>query len=152
MSLHRVFRYSYPELHRALNKTNSLKSGLISSGQKFSTQSSQKCTKDQTTDLAERKDFEIRLDVDDFSPNEITVKAVDDYIIIEGKQKKKDKYNFSSRHFVRSYSLPKNCDLLKVESTLSSDGRLTIKAPVLKETPSNNERKIEIREVGPEKH
>lgn len=74
--------------------------------------------------------MQISLDVQHFDPEEITVKAGDGFVTIEGKhEEKKDEHGYISRHFVRKYKLPKGADLDKVESQLSSDGVLTIVAP-----------------------
>lgn len=70
------------------------------------------------------------LDVQQFSPNEVTVKTVDRTVVVEGKHSEKaDEHGFISRHFVRKYLLPEDIDLEQVASTLSSDGVLTISAP-----------------------
>jgi len=73
---------------------------------------------------------QVILDVQQFSPNEITVKTVDNYIIVEAKhEEKKDEHGFISRSFVRRYVLPSTHDLNNITSSLSSDGVLTISAP-----------------------
>nr|UTS59875.1 heat shock protein 20 [Monochamus alternatus] len=75
--------------------------------------------------------FEANLDVQQFKPEEISVKITgDNTITIEGKhEEKEDEHGHIYRHFVRRYVLPKNCDIDKVESKLSSDGVLSITAP-----------------------
>lgn len=75
--------------------------------------------------------FQANLDVQQFKPEEITVKVTgEDTITVEGKHdEKEDDHGFISRHFIRKYILPKGCDINKVESKLSSDGVLTITAP-----------------------
>ncbi|XP_060519198.1 protein lethal(2)essential for life-like [Cylas formicarius] len=74
--------------------------------------------------------FQANLDVSQFKPEEISVKVADNVLTIEGKhEEKKDEHGMISRHFVRRYVLPKNCNLDKVESKLSSDGVLSITAP-----------------------
>lgn len=86
------------------------------------TGSTVKCDKDK---------FEANLDVQQFKPEEISVKVTGDNVItIEGKhEEKEDEHGQIYRHFVRKYVLPKNCNMDKVESKLSSDGVLTITAP-----------------------
>lgn len=65
-----------------------------------------------------------------FAPNEITVKVSDGYIVVEGKHnEKQDEHGFISRHFVRRYTTPKDVDIDNVVSNLSSDGILTINVP-----------------------
>ncbi|XP_055533260.1 protein lethal(2)essential for life-like [Wyeomyia smithii] len=74
--------------------------------------------------------FQINLDVQQFSPNEISVKAIDNSILVEGKhEEKQDEHGFISRHFVRRYVLPSGHDPEAIVSSLSSDGILTITAP-----------------------
>lgn len=78
-----------------------------------------------------KEKFQAVLDVQQFKPEEITVKVTgENTITIEGKhEEKKDEHGQIYRHFVRRYALPKGCDINKVESKLSSDGVLTITAP-----------------------
>ncbi|EFA07781.1 alpha-crystallin A chain [Tribolium castaneum] len=74
--------------------------------------------------------FQANIDVQQFRPEEITVKVSDDTVTVEGKhEEKRDEHGYISRHFVRKYVLPKGHDVNRVESKLSSDGVLTITAP-----------------------
>nr|UTS59885.1 heat shock protein 20 [Monochamus alternatus] len=75
--------------------------------------------------------FQANLDVQQFKPEEITVKVTgDNTITIEGKHEERpDEHGQIYRHFVRKYVVPKNYDMARVESKLSSDGVLTISAP-----------------------
>jgi len=92
---------------------------------------------DQTGGVAKIQDdkdkFQVILDVQQFAPNEITVKTIDNNIIVvEGKhEEKKDEHGFVSRQFSRRYVLPQGHDIGQVQSTLSSDGVLSITAPKL---------------------
>lgn len=88
--------------------------------------------------------FQANIDVQQFKPEEISVKVTDNNTVtIEGKHEEKpDEHGFISRHFVRKYVLPENCDIKHVQSKLSSDGVLTITAPKI-----NEEKKIEYREI-----
>ncbi|XP_055533244.1 protein lethal(2)essential for life-like [Wyeomyia smithii] len=98
--------------------------------------------------------FQINLDVQQFSPNEITVKTTDNNLIVEGKhEEKQDEHSFVSRHFVRRYVLPAGHDVKDVISCLSSDGILTITAPKKALPPSStgsivNERTIPVTQTG----
>lgn len=75
-------------------------------------------------------DPQVILDVQQFSPDEITVKTVDNYVIVEAKhEERQDEHGYISRHFIRRYVLPPSHDLVNVTSTLSSDGVLTVTAP-----------------------
>lgn len=93
--------------------------------------------------------FQVCVDVQQFQPNEITVKTVDNCVIIEGKhEEREDDHGFVSRQFTRRYALPKGYDPNTVSSTLSSDGVLTVKAPPPKANETN-ERVIQIQSTGP---
>ena len=64
-----------------------------------------------------------------FSPSEITVKTVGDSVLIEGKHEEKpDEHGFISRQFQRRYLLPDGVRPEDVQSSLSSDGVLTVSA------------------------
>ncbi|XP_044750507.1 uncharacterized protein LOC123310887 [Coccinella septempunctata] len=106
--------------------------------------------RDVGSTLAIDKDtFKANLDVQQFKPEEITVKVTgNNTITIEGKhEEKQDEHGFISRQFVRSYVLPKDCDINKIESKLSSDGVLTITAPRNKPEETEN-KSIPITQTG----
>lgn len=88
--------------------------------------------------------FQVIVDVQQFAPEEITVKTDDKCITIEGKhEEKKDHHGYISRQFVRRYELPQGYDIGHVTPSLSSDGVLTITAPRLV-LPAPGERIIPI--------
>lgn len=94
--------------------------------------------------------FQASLDVQQFKPNELTVKVVDNHIIVEGKhEEREDNHGYISRHFARRYALPKGFDAGNVVSTLSSDGVLTVSVPRPAIEDKSNERVIQIQQVGP---
>ncbi|XP_068626825.1 protein lethal(2)essential for life-like [Battus philenor] len=104
--------------------------------------------RDASTIKTDRNKFQINLDVQHFAPDEITVKTSDGYVVIEGKhEEKKDEHGWVSRQFSRRYALPESCSVDAVQSRLSSDGVLTITAPL--ETPPSNERVVPIMHTGP---
>ncbi|XP_056639285.1 protein lethal(2)essential for life-like [Diorhabda carinulata] len=75
--------------------------------------------------------FLANLDVQQFKPDEISVKVTgENTITIEGKhEEKEDEHGHIYRHFLRKYVVPKTYDMSKLESKLSSDGVLSITAP-----------------------
>lgn len=78
---------------------------------------------------AENGKYEITLHLQDFKPEEITIKTCDGYIIVKGRhEERKDEYGYVSRQFVRRYAIPEGCCPESVESKLSSNGVLTITA------------------------
>lgn len=105
-----------------------------------------------TSDLAPttgKEGFQVCMDVQQFSPNEVSVKTIDNCVIVEGKhEERQDEHGYISRQFTRRYALPKGYDTNTITSTLSSDGVLTIKAPPPKHLESN-ERVISIQQTGP---
>lgn len=95
--------------------------------------------------------FQVILDVQQFTPNEITVKTNGNAIIVEGKhEEKQDEHGYVSRHFVRRYLLPNDHDVTDVVSSLSSDGILTVTAPK-KQAFQGGERVVPITHTGPAK-
>ncbi|KAG8232743.1 hypothetical protein J437_LFUL012988 [Ladona fulva] len=89
--------------------------------------------------------FQIDLDVQRFTLEEITVKAVGNCIVIEGKhEEKEDEHGFVSRNFVRRYDIPKGVDVEGFTSHLSPDGMLTITAPIMKPAKGSNGRTVPI--------
>ncbi|XP_055841257.1 heat shock protein 23-like [Episyrphus balteatus] len=94
--------------------------------------------------------FQVCMDVQQFKPSELSVKVVDNAVVVEGKhEEREDDHGYISRHFVRRYAVPKDYDSEKVVSTLSSDGVLTISIPkpAIEEKP--NEKIIQIQQTGP---
>nr|QNJ44848.1 sHSP18.9 [Agasicles hygrophila] len=93
--------------------------------------------------------FQANFDVQHFKPNEIVVKVGEDNsVTIEAKhEEKQDEHGHIFRHFVRRYVLPKNCDVSRLESKLSSDGVLSITAPTI-DDKNGEERTIPISHTG----
>ncbi|KAJ0171117.1 hypothetical protein K1T71_013316 [Dendrolimus kikuchii] len=108
-------------------------------------------TRDVGSSIKSDKDkFQVNLDVQHFSPEEISVKTADGYIVVEGKhEEKKDQHGYISRQFTRRYALPEGCTPETVESKLSSDGVLTVVAPKKVPPAVEGERKVPITQTGP---
>ncbi|XP_025830906.1 protein lethal(2)essential for life [Agrilus planipennis] len=104
-----------------------------------------------STIQSDKDKFQVILDVQQFTPNEITVKTSGNSIVVEGKHdEKQDEHGFVSRHFVRRYVLPEDHDINDVVSSLSSDGVLTVTAPKRK-VQQTGERVVPITQTGPAK-
>lgn len=89
--------------------------------------------------------YQVIVDVQQFTPEEITVRTDDKCITVEAKHyERRDKHGFVSREFMRRYLLPKGYDIGHVKPSLSSDGILTITAPRLA-LPAPGERIVPIR-------
>ena len=96
--------------------------------------------------LLDDEGFKVCVDVRNFETHELSVKIVGRQIIVEGKHDEREEDDcFATRHFIRRYMLPRECNSDEVYSTLTADGYLTIRSPRIMEA---NERVIEIRETG----
>uniref|UniRef100_A0A8C3SE39 SHSP domain-containing protein n=1 Tax=Chelydra serpentina TaxID=8475 RepID=A0A8C3SE39_CHESE len=74
--------------------------------------------------------FSVLLDVKHFSPEELSVKVVGDYVEVHAKHEERpDEHGYISREFHRRYGLPRGVDPATITSALSPDGILTITAP-----------------------
>ncbi|XP_072945957.1 protein lethal(2)essential for life-like [Epargyreus clarus] len=101
-----------------------------------------------STIKTDKDKFQVNLDVQHFSPEEISVKTSDGYVVVEGKhEERKDEHGYISRQFKRRYKLPEHCNPETVESKLSSDGVLTITAPKI--SNAAGERSVPITQTGP---
>lgn len=74
----------------------------------------------------------VTLDVTHFAPEDLNVKLVDNYLVIEGQHdEKQEGHGFISRHFVRRYEIPASSPDLEIKSedvncTLNTSGVLTV--------------------------
>ena len=101
---------------------------------------------DQTSqeELVEDHDsFKVSFDVSKFKPDDITIRSEDGELVVEGKQEVKNEDGFSTRHFVRAYSLPRNIDRNSFKSVLSKEGILSIEAKKVQK-PKDQENFIKI--------
>ncbi|KAG6441920.1 protein lethal(2)essential for life [Manduca sexta] len=103
-----------------------------------------------STIKADKDKFQINLDVQHFAPDDISVKVSDGFIIVEASHdEKRDEHGWVSRNFTRRYALPEGCNVDVVQSKLSSDGVLTVTAPLKR--PQATERIVPIIQTGPVK-
>ncbi|XP_051174399.1 protein lethal(2)essential for life-like [Leptopilina boulardi] len=93
--------------------------------------------------------FQVQLDVQQFKPEEIDVKVVDKYVIVNAKhEEKQDEHGWVSRSFTRKYLIPEQCNIDSVKSSLSSDGVLSIEVPRKEQPKLQNEKVIKIQHTG----
>lgn len=113
---------------------------------KYKNSPSLQFVEDTESVMQDKDKFQVKMDLQPFKPEEITVKTIDGNAIqIEAKQEIKDEdKGFISRQVVRRFVLPKGHDLKDVVSSLSSDGVLTVTAP-RKVLPEEQERVIPIQ-------
>ncbi|XP_050425425.1 alpha-crystallin A chain-like [Adelges cooleyi] len=79
----------------------------------------------------DHKYFKVNLDVQQFQPEQLSVKVDDDgYVVVHGEhEERSDEHGYVSRRFTRRYKVPENVDPNAITSQLSSDGVLSIGAP-----------------------
>uniref|UniRef100_A0A1B0CLE0 SHSP domain-containing protein n=1 Tax=Lutzomyia longipalpis TaxID=7200 RepID=A0A1B0CLE0_LUTLO len=96
---------------------------------------------------AKADDYQASLDVKNYSSDEISVKTVDNFIVVEGKQdEKEDEFGSISRNFVRRYRIPEEFNINEASSVLNADGILSIRVPL--KAAQSKERVIPIQKIG----
>lgn len=94
--------------------------------------------------------FQVNLDVQHFTPDEISVKTIDNTIVIVAKhEERQDEHGYIARQFQRRYRLPKGFNVKDVASSISADGILTVKAPPATPSLEGNVRLVQIQQTGP---
>lgn len=75
--------------------------------------------------------FNCVMDVKDFNPKDLSVRVVDDRVVVEGKfeQKSEDGSSVAAKEFYKEFNMPASADIDQVATALSKDGILTVKAP-----------------------
>lgn len=94
--------------------------------------------------------FQIKLDVQDYSPDELVVKTVDEHLLVEGKHEEKaDEHGYITRSFKRRYVLPPEVDKddVQVECEIGLDGVLRISVPKKLSVTTGNEKVHAIKKV-----
>ena len=78
--------------------------------------------------------YRITCDCAGFSPNSIKTEVHGNQVVVHGKEEtKKDKDDYSTKEFRKTYNLPQNCESDKLVSFMTPGDRLVIEVP-LKET------------------
>ncbi|XP_042912226.1 protein lethal(2)essential for life [Parasteatoda tepidariorum] len=91
----------------------------------------------------DKDNFEVKLNVSHFKPDEISVKTVDNTVVIHGKHEEKtDEHGFITREFTRRYMLPDGTEPETVKSSLTPNGILVIEAPKKAIEPPPTDEKI----------
>ncbi|PIO69831.1 Hsp20/alpha crystallin family protein [Teladorsagia circumcincta] len=74
----------------------------------------------------------ISLDVSKFKPDELKVNLDGRTLTIEGKQEVTEGHNYTSRTFLRQWTLPENVDVEHIRSSLTENGQLAVEVPKFK--------------------
>uniref|UniRef100_A0A0N4WTU4 Hsp20/alpha crystallin family protein n=1 Tax=Haemonchus placei TaxID=6290 RepID=A0A0N4WTU4_HAEPC len=87
----------------------------------------------------------ISLDVSKFKPDELKVNIDGRTLTVEGKQEVKEDSSYTSRSFLRQWTVPEDVDVEQIRSTLTEDGHLAIEVP--KPKPAITSRNIPIQKA-----
>jgi hypothetical protein len=89
--------------------------------------------------------FEVKANVSEYSPAELSVRTVGKTILVEGKHtEREDELSFVSRSFSRRFVIPEGVKPENVTCKLTSDGFLVLSAPIVVEPPVTSERTVPI--------
>merc|ERR1712179_329719 len=92
--------------------------------------------------------YKILVNVENYNPEELVIKTVDNTVIVEAKHEEKtpEGRSYSTQSFNQSFTLPRGVNPESVTSALSKEGVLTITAPLPKAVKtSNSERLVPIK-------
>jgi len=91
--------------------------------------------------------YKILVNVENYKPEELVIKTVDNTVIVEAKHEEKtsDGHSYATQSFNQSFTLPTGIRPESVTSGLSKEGVLTISAPLPKAVNSSSERVLPIK-------
>nr|WBW88599.1 heat shock protein 27 [Pardosa pseudoannulata] len=81
-------------------------------------------------DSDDGKKLRLRFDVSQYQPEEIVVKTVDNKLQVQAKHEEKSDTKSVYREYNREFLLPKGTNPEMIKSSLSTDGVLTVEAPL----------------------
>nr|UJQ69866.1 heat shock protein beta-1 isoform X4 [Diamesa zernyi] len=76
------------------------------------------------------KTLRLRFDVSQYAPEEITVKTVDNKLLVHAKHEEKSPQRTVYREYNQEFMLPRGTNPEAITSTLSVDGVLTVESPL----------------------
>lgn len=79
--------------------------------------------------------FKIDVDIEDFAPEELTVKTVDRKLVISAKREEKLGNRTSTKELNREIHLPETVDPYSVKAFFSDTGKLIVEAPYVRSVP-----------------
>merc|ERR1712179_746968 len=88
--------------------------------------------------------YKILVNVENYNPEELVIKTVDNTVIVEAKHEEKtpEGRSYSTQSFNQSFTLPRGVNPESVTSALSKEGVLTITAPLPKAVKSSNSERL----------
>lgn len=81
-------------------------------------------------DDSDGKTLRLRFDVSQYRPEEVTVKTVDSRLLVQAKHEEKSAQKTVFREYNQEFMLPRGTNPELITSTLSTDGVLTVEAPL----------------------
>jgi len=90
------------------------------------------------------KNYNILVNVENFKPEELVIKTIDNTVHVEAKHEEKtsDGRSYSTRSFSQSFTLPRGVNPESVTSALSKQGVLTISAPLPQSLQNQNAERL----------
>jgi len=82
------------------------------------------------TDESDQKTLRLRFDVSQYRPEEVTVKTVDNKLLVAAKHEEKTPTKSVYREYNQEFMLPRGTNPELITSSLSTDGVLTVSAPL----------------------
>jgi len=82
------------------------------------------------TDESDQKTLRLRFDVAQYRPEEVTVKTVDNKLLVQAKHEEKSPTKSCYREYNQEFLLPRGTNAELITSSLSTDGILTVTAPL----------------------
>lgn len=79
--------------------------------------------------------FKVDVDIEDFSPEELSVKTVDKKLVISAKREEKLGNRTSTKELNREIYLPETVDPYSVKAFFSDSGKLIVEAPYIRSVP-----------------
>ncbi|KAI6235657.1 Hsp-25 [Aphelenchoides besseyi] len=89
-------------------------------------------------DESDGKTLRLRFDVAQYRPEEVTVKAVDNRLLVHAKHEEKSASRTVFREYNQEFMLPRGTDPENISSVLSNDGVLTVSCPLPQLAIQNN--------------
>jgi len=88
--------------------------------------------------------YKILVNVENYKPEELVIKTVDNAVIVEAKHEEKtpEGRSYSTQSFNQSFTLPRGVNPDSVTSALSKEGVLTISAPLPKALKSSSSERL----------
>ncbi|CAG9529921.1 unnamed protein product [Cercopithifilaria johnstoni] len=81
-------------------------------------------------DESDGRTLRLRFDVAQYKPEEVTVKTVDNRLLVHAKHEEKTPQRSVFREYNQEFMLPRGTNPELISSTLSTDGVLTVEAPL----------------------